>query len=480
MNATVTSKSKLRALGSGLHITPGTQIVKIMSTKNVDGNSAQLLREIAQRKEGFRILRDFPFDWEFDGEVLVNKGKIVFNDRQFPLTVKIGSADCDGLVLVDVGGEQCSMQTKNGAMVLEVGSNLSASRLESLASQMVGTWVVHGQNWRDRREKLFLKPWGQTKRGLPEKFCFEVIDGALCQPKLTLADLIRLGCRRSTHVGEWHLRHSTIIPAVADMGMTIHEFKKDGGQDICWFNGLQIGTHPDVWGPYCFWNEKVWRSGELGVWQDLALRCACPFNFHVHATKTLFPKIQLDSDYLLQSVGQDMLRAIIEVMVAKQPSRFYRIIDEYGETYRQTGIADDVVAYGNYGNFPRHRITENVMQTFLELSLICSDPSRLMIRKPRIVIDSHAYIVIEAMARRQKEVYELSGRYMHMYLTDGTDANMHRIRNEELFILLRDFFGLQSLKFYIYPPLAWNSGLNSQYDANLKYCNKEEWLAKEV
>ncbi len=474
---------KLSNLNSGLSITAGTQIVEKISTDSSLGssNSARLLAKIAEGRNGLRSHGNFPNDWEMDGEVARKSGFVEFGGRQFPLTIQIGKADFDGpgkLVFVNEPGDNCSM--KANGITIEVGDRISKNRIDSLACQVIGTWIVHGKNWLNRREKLFRDPWGETRNSKFETFCFEVINGALENPRPTIGQLIERGCRRSTHVGEWSLRHSTIIPAIAGMPMTIHEFKSNGGDDICKFNGLQIGLNPGIWGPYCPWSEVVRHSDSLGMWKDLALRCATPFNFHVHATRTLFPEIQLDSDLLLQSVGVEKLRGALELMVTKQPGRFYRLIDERGMTYRQTGVSDEELSYGDDYFFDRSQVVDNVMQTFLELQALQNNPALVLARRCRLVIDSHAYIVIEAMARHQKEAYELSGRFMHKYLTDGTDALMHRVRNEELFLLLRDLFGLRTMKFHVYPPLTYNSGLGSQYDQNLGHSKKEGWLNQEV
>lgn len=476
---------KVSNYASGLNVTPGTQIVNKISTGSLLGsnNSARLLAEIAKNNSGGRIYREFPSDWSFDGDVATKTGVISFGNRKFPLTIQVGKTDFDGagkLVFEDGDGDICSMKTDGNSKLIEVGERLSGNRIKSLACQVIGTWIVHGKNWLNRRNELFRDPWGATKRGMFETFSFEVIDGALENPRPTIGQLIERGCRRSTHVGEWSLRHSTIIPAIAGMPMTIHEFKSNGGDDICKFNDLQIGLNPGIWGPYCPWNEAVRHSDNLGMWKDLALRSATPFSFHVHATRTLFPEIQLDSDLLLQSVGVEKLRGVLELMVANQPGRFYRLIDERGNTYRQTGASDEELLYGDDYFFDRSRVVDNVMQNFLELQALQNNPALVLPRRCRLVIDSHAYIVIEAMARRQKEAYELSGRFMHKYLTDGTDALMHRVRNEELFLLLRDLFGLKTMKFHVYPPLTYDSGLKSQYDQDLQHFRKEAWLTQEV
>ncbi len=475
---------KLSNLTSGKSIVPGEQIVKTMFVQAVDGNAAKLLEQVAKECIGSRIARFFPQEWEAWDGVRVKRGLVNFSDRKFPLMVKIGAqetADSDELMLRDVHGARCSMRPVNGKMVLEVGNCLTQERLESMATQMVGVWIVHGHHWRDRREKIYRQPWGDEKKGVSETLYFEIIDGALEMPRPTIGQLIERECRRGTHAGEWDkTRQSTIIAALVGMPMTLHEFKEKGGKDICSFKGLQIGANPGIWGVYCDWFESVRQSGELGMWQDLAKRCASPFTFHVHATRTIFPNARLDSDFLLEVVGRERLMAVLAIIATQQPERFYRVIDEHGVTHKQTLVGPDSLVYGKFGHFPRSELAMNAIQTFLDLQLVQANPDWHVPRKVRVVMDSHAYIIIEALARKKRVVHDLSGRWMHGYLTDGKDAKSHRARNERLFVLLRDIFGVSSMKFHIYPPVTWDTGLTSQYDENLKFYNSQELLAKEA
>ena len=474
---------------TGESIVPGQAIVSTISTRLKDGVAANLLLSIGRSRSGERIVREFPEQWDDQGGVLVKEGRVRFSgnaDRVWPLTIKIGVEDGTGLILRQTTGSQFSLRPQNGEMVLPIGETYGlhggqpiAGRIDSVATLVVGTWVIHGQDWMNRAKEVMHRPYGNERKHEFLTVSFEVIDGAT-QPAVTLRQLIEMGCERSTHVGEWLGRHSTIIPALCDMPINLHEFREKGGDDICRFNGVLIGSNAQLWGPYCGWNEAVRYSGELGLWQDLAKRCSSPFAFHLHATRTMFPKARLDSSRILETVGEDRFRVILETMMAREPERFYRLIDINGYTHRLTAVGPKTLEYGKF-NFPRKDVVENVLTTFRELRDVELDPrARVDQAMQRVVIDTHAYLVLEALMGGRPINYQLSGRDMHKYLTEGADSKMHRVRNERLFLLLRDFFGVQTMKLVVCPPLPWNSGLTSQYDLNRIGFRKDDWLDKVV
>ena len=470
----MSAKSKLT---SGLSITPGSQIVNVISAEKPDGNAALVLKSVAQnRAGGMRTKRNFPLDWKQEGSTFIAEGHVSYDGKHYPLILKIGSRE--GLVLQDGDAHSLSMKPINGEMVLHLPEKMRPSRVDSYANELVACWVVHGKDWYNRVQQKIRQPWGLEKKSLPEKLYFNVIDGALA-PKITLKELISLGCGRSTHVGEWHKRHSTLIPAFCDMPITMHEFKEEG-EDVCFFNGMKISNDREIWGPYCQWDEQARRSSKMGMWQELALKAGSPFAFHVHATRTLFPGAQLDSSLLLEKVGREKLMEILETIEQKDPERFYRLIDEQGVTHRiHNAIEQDYVAYGSFGKFPRHAIVPNVMASFEELNMVQNNCARVMRRMPRIVPDTHFYLVVEALLQQAKSVYALSGRDMHRYLTEGGSAHEHCIRNERLFLMLRDFFDVKSIDFHVYPPLTMDSGLISQY-SDARYFDKEFFLSQKV
>ncbi len=166
-------------------------------------------------------------------------------------------------------------------------------------------------------------------------------------------------------------------------------------------------------------------------------------------------------------------------MLQEDPERFYRLIDESGVTHRLSAAEDRRFEYGRYGMFSKSRVIENILTTFTEMQALQNNCEYQLKRLPRVVIDSHAYVIIESLARRRRKVYALSGRDMHRYLTQGDSSHMHRVRNERLFLLIRDLFGIESIDFHVYPPMQVNAGLDSQY-SDLSSVPKNLWLSSQV
>ena len=69
----------------------------------------------------------------------------------------------------------------------------------------------------------------------------------------------------------------------------------------------------------------------------------------------------------------------------------------------------------------------------------------------------HFYIVVFGiLTTKDGKSHHLSGRYMHKYLLEGADSYMHRIRNDRLFSLIKQLFGINKLEFVIYPSASLN------------------------
>ena len=470
------SKSRLSNLNSGKWITPGTAACNVISTASREGVAASILTEAAKATNGMRIQRCFDDKWVSDGNGgIMKEGVVKFHGGERPLTIKLGVED--GLILRETDGVKLSL--KPIKTFLEVGRKRPETQFVSSANMLVASWLVHGYNWMDRNGRLIRRPYGDDRRGHKDEFAFQIIDGAKGS-KTTLHDLICRGCVRSTHVGEWQKRHSTLIPAVCGMPVRLHEFKMAGGADICELMGLQIGADSKVWGPYCNWIPSVRTNGNLGMWENLAQECSSPFAFHLHATRTLFEKCQLDSNFLLYILGTNLLGAILEEMAHVEPERFYRLIDGAGATHRLTDVRGDVLYYGDH-HFRRSDIPANIIGTFQELETLQYDSGYIIKQgKPRIVLDPHAYIVIEALAAEKDDVCVLSGREMYRYLvSDDEDALMHQIRNDRLFTLLCKYFNREKIRFHVYPPLTWDGLVYSQYD-DLGKCPKSAWLSQQL
>ena len=457
-------------------IVPGTQIVRVISAKR-GGNAERVLLAIASQEShgGGRTERLFANDWLEDGGVSVASGLVRHGNTTLEVVLKLGSSE--GLALVDSPGRVRSMSPVKGGMTLRIGSDLKDPEIRSLARHIVGCWVVHGREWTNRRGVMFKEPYGfGLRRAEQEEIRFKVVDGK--NHPTRIGDLVGLDCTRSTHVGDWGGRHSTLVAAFCGMRLVLHELKAEG-KEVCLFRGVNIGEDVGLWGPYCKWNEIVRHSDGLDKWRSLAIEAASPFSFHVHATRSLFPDSELFSSLLLKKIGQEKLREVLNRMIAHDPERFYRLIDASGITHRLTEVGESVLTYGAYGTFNKTDIVGNVLATFQDLNSIQSSIGFVIPHRDRVVLDSHFYIVAEVLAAGSPTQYSLSGRDMHRYLTDGGSANMHRVRNDRLFSLLRDLFGMTTVEFHVYPPLTIDSGLASQYSEPDKLA-VEGWLSYEA
>ena len=84
-------------------------------------------------------------------------------------------------------GRKVSMKAlpgEDGVLVLSVGSGSqqsSSRRYRSAASQIIATFVAHGEGWQDRSRHTFLKPYGEDKKDVQEAGRDEVVH-ALSQP----------------------------------------------------------------------------------------------------------------------------------------------------------------------------------------------------------------------------------------------------------------------------------------------------------
>ena len=464
--------SKLSKLRLELEIVPGMPVAETISAERGGGNAEAVVRAIA-RGTGSRCRREFPGEWHEGGGASVIRGWISAYGSSRPVTLKIGASE--GLVVKDVSGWCRSMRTGKGSFAIGIGDRLGADQVEHVAQEIAACWMIHGREWTDRSGEIIPHPYGKDcTRAMPAgKRLFETIDGK--DEPLTVGELIARGCTRSTHVGEWRGRHSTLIAAFCGMKTILHEFKAEGADDICSFNGMGIGECPKLWGPLCPWNEMGRRSLSAGRWGDIAARAATPFAFHVHATREVIPNAELESSFLLRELGEGRLAGMLEMAASEDPERFYRLVDGEGHTHRLTKADGASLIYGGRIAFERRDVAANVVKTFVELARIGDDPGFVMPRGLRIVPDTHVYIVAEAIAAKSARVFSQSGRDMHRYLTQGGSASMHGIRNERLFRLWKRYGTMESVEFRVYPPIEADSGLVSQY-GDLEKFEVKRWL----
>jgi len=463
------------------YVKPGRRIVEVISALP-GGRAEYMLRTIAHPVgDAMNPNNKRTFDpWQQDQEgVWVCRGSIQFvGGQQFPLTLKLGVKE--GLFLRDAVGAGVSLKNhKRSELVLDIGEDFPIRRVGDVANQMVGTWVIHGENWKNRNDSVCNQPYGYDVTR-PLSFAFKIEDGA--QAKMTLEEFIARGGIRSAHAGQWN-RPFTIIPAACGVPVILHEFKQTN-EDIRNFLDQSITDQSHyVWGPYCNWSREG-RSivGALAPrWKRLVAESASPFTFHMQATKELFPNCVVASRFLLDATDSAQLEKILRMIVLEEPERMYRLIDAEGKTYILRQIKGGELMFSNGQRFSLLGAIENTLQTFYELAALDGNPTIQLPRIPRLVLDSHFYTVTFSLAHTSPDgqsAHDLSGSEMYRYMLKGKEADMHALRNDRLFQLLREYFpeAPEALQFFVYPPLGL-PGVN-QYTFNPEEFQKEPWLAK--
>jgi len=474
-------------------ITPGEQIITVISAMK-GGNAERVLREIAHPKINPANERNFE-DWKEDmcfGTVLVSQ-----TGERRELVLKLGERE--GLFLDDQQEDRrlkksfsLKHECSGGLCTIPIGKKVSGRRLHinsdgddgfnpgSVANNIIGSWIIHGRNWRDSIGNKFYWPYG-IDPNRKDRYDFEIVDGR--QQQLTLERLIQMGGVRSAHPGNW-TAPQTLVPAAIGMPIILHEFQEragDQGYDITRFNKEVISFDADIWGPYASWHQRIMGNGGF-MHQDfrqIAERASSPFSFHVAATKAIFPNCTLASTMILQKLGKKKLMRLLQVTAEKDTERFYRLIDEKGKTHKLTGADRESLVYENDLTFNVADAATNVFETFCELAKIEDDCTFELPRKSRLVLDSHFYIVVFAlMTENNGASFHLGGTDMHRYLTEGDDAQMHMIRNERLFHIVRKFFGVDKIKFHIYPSSELRLRHSSQYDFIPEKWNPDHWKPK--
>lgn len=473
-------------------IIPGEQIITVISAMK-GGNAESILRAIAHPKVNPTNQRKFG-PWENDmcfGTVLVSQ-----TGEKRELVLKLGVRD--GLFLDDQSESRIrkSFSLKHechgGLCTIPIGKKVSGRRLHiasdedegfnpnSIANNIIGSWIIHGRNWTDSIGRQYYWPYG-IDPNRKDQYDFEIVDGR--KQELTFEQLLQLGGVRSAHPGNW-TAPQTLVPAAMGMPIVLHEFQEkagDGGYDVTRFNDEKISLDDDIWGPYATWHKRsIGNGGYLHEdFRQIAEQSSSPFAFHVAATKAIFPQCTLASSMILQKLGEQRLFQVLEAIAEKDPERFYRLIDEKGKTHKLMGFENCNLVFSEGRTFPVKDAPQNVLSTFLELVQVEADREYQMTRKARLVLDSHFYIVVFALlTTKNGSSYHLGGTDMHRYLTEGTDAQMHRIRNERLFHVVREFFGTDRLKFYIYPSSELRLRNSSQYSFVPEKWNPDHWNPK--
>lgn len=464
---------------SSVGIIPGEQFVSVISAMS-GGFAEKVLREIAHPKIQPGNRRNFG-EWEEGmcaGTIMIEG-----TGEEREVLLRIGVEE--GLFIRENGHKKFSLKHEcNGELcTIPVAQKRSRGKdysIGSVANNIVASWIIHGRKWRDRSKRWYYWPYGidsERKTNLD----FEVCNGAGC----TYAQALERGIVRSAHLGTW--KHGvTVVPAASGIPVFMHEFEEradgKGKNDLTVFGDQEISSDKEVWGPYARWNKDV-GNVDFGPFADIAQEASSPFAFHVAATRRVFPNCQLGSAFLVEKLG-DKLPTAVELIAQKDCERFYRLIDERGRSWKLDCVSASSLFFSRDDEeelmtFPIAAITENVCQTFEELAGIQEDPAVEIKKTIRIVPDSHFFIVLSGiLTAHDGEAHYISGNYMHEYMTTGKDAYAHRVRNDRVFCLLRGLFGMDKLKFYIYPSNSLRLSKLNQYNFNPRTWNKKFWLTK--
>lgn len=449
------------------HIIPGIRAVEVISAQ-YGTIGERILRAIASpaKEDNPENRREFG-PWNENA----CKGVVCFMNgtrTEFPVTLKLGVRE--GLFIEEVPGERISY--KDCGLVLQVGKSFSERRIVDAANQIAALWCIHGFHWTNRIGEVCNWPYGNdVARPVDPKF--KVLDGS--KEGMTLRQLIEAGGVRSTHVGQWN-RPFSLVPAVCGMPIHLHEFKQTSA-DVSVFRTRRISNDSvERWGGYLEWSERSLGEGVDPALQALADRAASPFSFHVHATRARFPNCSLASAYFLRKIGLENVERMFRLIMLREPERAYRMIDENGVTRRLVHVTDDVLEFEGGRTMPRRVAWENLSRTFQEMASVEEDITFALPRIPRLVLDAHFYVVAFGVAEANgRDAFHLAGSEMHRYLTQGADADAHRVRNHRLFDVVRDVFNVDSLSFHVFPGIASPNGEN-QYTVDLARADRAKWL----
>lgn len=464
-------------------IIPGEQIISVISAMS-GGFGEEILREIAHPKRQPENGRHFD-EWQ-GGSC---SGFVIIKETGEKRDVLLRIGEKDGLFLSENGHNKLSFKHEcdgDVCMIPIVRNKHRKGRLhlvDTIANNIVGIWVIHGKKWRDRSKTWHPWPYGIDEARKAE-LDFAIFDGGGC----TYEEMLQKGPVRSTHPGEWN-RSVTLVPAASEVPILIHEFEEradgKGKNDLTVFRGQQISDDKEIWGPYARWSENI-KEVDFGDFSEIAKVSASPFAFHMKATRNIFPSCELGSVFLLRTLEKKKIRDVLEMVAKKDPERFYRLIDEEGKTWKLKAISKEQLIFRRDDAvfekcFSLSKVSSNVLGTFEELASIQENPRTVIRRTVRIVPDTHFFIVLFGiMTAKNGESHLLSGNHMHEYLLKGKDAYAHRIRNDRLFCYIRDLFGMEKLKYFVYPSSSLRLSAPNQYTFDPKKWNKEYWLKKKL
>lgn len=441
------------------HVTPGIPFVHVVSALR-GGNAERILRQVhalgatAGGYESAQLKLSFP-EWPEGADCVVGHCKRLSGAQECELVLHVGAQR--GLFLEDSYG-LFSLKSKGGELLspsIPTGSPRTGQPFDSwcanAAKAILGTWVLHGSDWMNRYGDVLEFPFGPN--GHPRELIFKAEDKGVifpdCNPRVV---------GRCTHAGSWKGSNAA---SLAEAGYTVllHEFNEasGSGRDICTCGEARISEDSTLWPPVARWSNRnlksVKRMEEL---QAIANSASSPFAFHTAASQLLFPNVTLLSPFLLQRIGEEKLRAVLETIQRESSERFYRLIDRTGSTKRWTRSEKTRIFFDDGSSLARETLAENALASFKEMRELQHDPAFLLPPRERIVLDSHFYVVMIAVATHQDGVaVHLSGRHTYQYMFRTAEAQMHRVRNDRLLRLVAPVLGIPQLRFEVYlPPIG--------------------------
>ncbi len=438
------------------HVTPGIPLVRVISALR-GGNAEQILRQVhalgaaAGGYESAQLKLSFP-KWSEGADCVVGYYMRLSDAQEHELVLHIGAQR--GLFLEDSHG-QFSLKSKGGELLsssIPAGSPRTGQPFDSwctnAAKAVLGTWVLHGSDWMNRYGDVLESPFGPS--GHPRELIFKAEDkGVLfpdCNPRVV---------GRCTHAGAWKGSNAT---SLAEAGYTVllHEFNEasGSGRNICTCGEARISEDSTLWPPVARWSNRNLKSVKrIEELQALAEKASSPFAFHTAASRLLFPNVTLLSPFLLQRIGEEKLRAVLETIQSESPERFYRLINVDGITKRWTSSEKTQIFFDDGSSLARETLAENAMASFGEMRRVQEDPTFALPSRERVVLDSHFYVVMIAAATHQDGVaVHLSGRHTYQYMFRTAEAQMHRVRNDRLLRLVAPVLGIPQLQFRVYLP----------------------------
>lgn len=408
------------------------------------------------------------------------------DNSKVPVMLKLGC--CEGLFLEDgVGGDSFSLKPSHPDgqkhFSLPIGRRIGDERVIMAANAIIGTWIVHGFQWIDRRGEEIYWPYGEGRQSDSYRLThsFSIVDGT--KEVISLAEFIKRGGVRSAHVGEW-LAPYTVVPAACGMKLLLHEFNENGRADdfnVCSFSSLNLSTAPPgVWGPACPWNLSARRTlGNNRKFSDLAEVAGSPFAFHVHATRQIFGNGRLFSGFALEMMGVQGMLNLLKRVETDDPQRFYKLVDSCGVSRRLIEVDSRNLYFDGGCIIERAAVVDNVANSMITLAEIEKNPAKSEVSLPVVVIDSHFYIVVllGILTSVEGHSYHLGGSEMYRYLTVGDHAKMHAVRNERLYRLCRQMkLAKGDLRFHIYPSRAVALPDVTQYSFEPERFDCDRWL----